>query len=343
VSKPIATIRVFLVILAPLIFTMPAHAQNVKEFYAGKTVSLYIGSSVGGGYDAYGRLIARHIGKYIPGNPTIVPLNMEGTGSLRLANWLYEAAPQDGTVFALLNRGLAFVPLLGEQQFAKFDAKEFNWMGSASDDVSLCIAHSRTGLTRFEQLYEQELIVGNTGPGADGSFMTNVVGSLLGARLRAVTGYPGGNEIYLAIEQGEVDGMCGIAWSALKTARPQWLEDGTVNILVQLGLREHPDLSDVPSVMDLPLNPEERQILRLIMLRGYFGRPFVAPPNVPAARAAALRDAFAQSLSDPQLLRDAAQLRIEIGAVSGERLDELLIEAYATQPELVERARELLN
>ena len=321
----------------------PAYAQSVEEFYAGKTVSLYIGSSVGGGYDAYGRLVARHIGKYIPGNPTIVPLNMEGTGSLRLTNWLYEAAPQDGTVFGLLNRGIAFVPLLGERQFAQFDAKAFNWMGSASDDVSLCIAHARTGLTRFEQLYEQELIVGNTGPGADGSFMTNVAGSLLGAKLRAVTGYPGGNEIYLAIEQGEVDGMCGLAWSALKTARPQWLEDGSVNILIQLGLRAQPELSDVPSVMDLPLNPEERQILRLIMLRGYFGRPFVAPPNVPDARAAALRAAFAETLTDPQLLREAEQLRVEIGPVSGERLDELLIEAYDTAPELVERARELLN
>ena len=321
----------------------PSHAQSVEEFYTGKTVSLYIGSSVGGGYDAYGRLIARHIGKYIPGNPTIVPLNMEGTGSLRLTNWLYEAAPQDGTVFGLLNRGIAFVPLLGERQFAQFDAKAFNWMGSASDDVSLCIAHTRTGLTRFEQLYEQELIVGNTGPGADGSFMTNVAGSLLGARLRAVTGYPGGNEIYLAIEQGEVDGICGLAWSALKTARPQWLEDGSINILIQLGLRERPELSNVPSVMDLPLNPEERQILRLIMLRGYFGRPFVAPPNVPFARAAALRAAFEEALTDPQLLREAEQLRVEIGPVSGERLDELLIEAYDTAPELVERARELLN
>ncbi len=342
-AMPLKTIRAVLVILTALLVAMPAHAQNAEEFYAGKTVSLYIGSTVGGGYDAYGRLVARHIGKYIPGNPTIVPLNMEGTGSLRLDNWLYEAAPQDGTVFALLNRGLAFIPLLGEQQFAQFDAKAFNWMGSASDDVSLCIAHSRTGLNRFEQLYEQELIVGNTGPGADGSFMTNVVGSLLGARLRAVTGYPGGNEIYLAIEQGEVDGMCGLAWSALKTARPQWLEDGSVNILIQLGLRERPDLSEVPSVMDLPLNPEERQILRLIMLRGYFGRPFVAPPDVPAERAVVLRATFAQTLSDPQLLRDAAQLRIEIGAVSGERLDELLVEAYGTEPELVERARELLN
>jgi tripartite-type tricarboxylate transporter receptor subunit TctC len=165
----------------------------------------------------------------------------------------------------------------------------------------------------------------------------------LGANIRAVTGYPGGNEIYLAIEQGEVDGMCGLAWSALKTARPQWLEDGSINILVQLGLRTRPELSDVPSATDLPLSDQERQILRLIMLRGYFGRPFAAPPHVPEERAVALRAAFASSLSDPDLLREAEQLRVEIAHVSGEQLDELLIEAYETPPELVERAREILN
>ena len=335
--------RVFAFVAAAMWLAGPSHAQSVEEFYAGRTVELYIGSTVGGGYDAYGRLVARHIGKHIPGNPAVVPLNMEGTGSIRLTNWLYEAAPKDGTVFALVNRGVAFVPLLGERQFAQFDAKEFNWIGSASDDVSVCIAHERTGLTRFEQLYEEELIVGNTGPGADGSFMTDVVGSLLGARLRAVTGYPGGNEIYLAIEQGEVDGMCGLAWSALNTARPQWLADGTVNILLQLGLREQPELASVQAVMDLPLNVEQRQILRLILLRAYFGRPFVAPPDIPEDRASALRAAFGAAMRDPELLRDAETLRISIAPVSGEELDTLLEEAYAASPALVERARELLN
>jgi tripartite-type tricarboxylate transporter receptor subunit TctC len=320
-----------------------AHAQTVEEFYAGRTVELYIGSTVGGGYDAYGRLVARHIGKHIPGNPVVVPQNMEGTGSIRLTNWIFEAAPKDGTVFALVNRGIAFVPLLGERQFAQFDPREFIWLGSASDDVSVCIAHKRTGLTRFEQLYERELIVGNTGPGADGSFMTDVVRELLGANIRSVTGYPGGNEIYLAIEQGEVDGMCGLAWSALNTARPQWLRDGTVNILIQLGLREEPALSGVQAVMDLPLTAEQRQILRLILLRAYFGRPFVAPPGLPADRAAALRDAFDATMRDPQLLAEAEILRVSIAPIPGTQLDDLLDEAYATLPDLVERARELLN
>jgi len=335
--------RAFALSVVALFVVPHAHAQTVEDFYSGRTIELYIGSTVGGGYDAYGRLVARHIGKYIPGHPVVVPQNMEGTGSIRLTNWLFEAAPRDGTVFALVNRGVAFVPLLGERQFAQFDPKAFHWLGSASDDVSVCIAHARTGLTRFEQLYEQELIVGNTGPGADGSFMTDVVGSLLGARIRAVTGYPGGNEIYLAIEQGEVDGMCGLAWSALNTARPQWLADGTINILVQLGLREEPALDGVPAVMDLPLSAEQRQILRLILLRAYFGRPFVAPPGLPADRAEALRTAFADVMNDPELLREAELLRISIAPIPGEQLDALIAEAYAAAPALVERAREILN
>lgn len=338
-----SAIRTLLFGLALSVAANVSHAQNVADFYAGKTVELYIGSTVGGGYDAYGRLVARHIGKHIPGNPVVVPQNMEGTGSIRLTNWLYEAAPKDGTVFGLVNRGVAFVPLLGERQFAQFDAQKFNWLGSASDDVSVCIAHKRTGLTRFDQLYEHELVVGNTGPGADGSFMTNVVSSLLGARIRAVTGYPGGNEIYLAIERGEVDGMCGLAWSALKTARPQWLRDGTVNILIQLGLRKEPALDGVQSVMDLPLSAEQRQILRLILLRAYFGRPFVAPPGIPEDRAAALAEAFDATMRDPELLREAEILRVSIAPIPGAELDELLAEAYASPPDLVERARELLN
>jgi tripartite-type tricarboxylate transporter receptor subunit TctC len=337
--RVVATALLASLVLCPF----AARAQSADEFYRGNTVELYIGSTVGGGYDAYGRLVARHIGKHIPGNPVVVPQNMEGTGSIRLTNWLFEAAPKDGTVFALVNRGVAFVPLLGERQFAQFDPREFNWLGSASDDVSVCIAHERTGLTRFEQLYEQELIVGNTGPGADGSFMTDVVGSLLGARIRAVTGYPGGNEIYLAIEQGEVDGMCGLAWSALNTARPQWLRDGTVNILLQLGLRNEPALDGVQPVMELPLSTEQRQILRLVLLRAYFGRPFVAPPGIPEARAATLRDAFDATMRDSQLLAEAETLRISIAPISGAQLDELLAEAYASPPDLVERARGLLN
>src|SRR5687768_6146164 len=327
---------------ASLALLMGPKARSA-EFYAGKTVRLYIGSSVGGGYDLHGRLLARHIGRHIPGNPTIVPINMDGAGSLRLVNWLYSAAPKDGTAFAIVNRGVAFVPLLGESGLAQFDPRRFHWIGSANDEVGVCVAVARTGIRDFAQLKERELVVGNTGEGADGTFMATMVRDLLGAKLRAVAGYPGGNEIYLAMERGEVDGMCGLAWSTIKSARPQWLEQRWVNVLLQIGLRKHPDLPEVPWVMDLAQDAQERALLRLILLRGAFGRPFVVPPGTAPERIATLKAAFVATMSDTTYLAEAQRTRAEVGPVSGEALEALIAEAYAAPPALVARAREVLN
>ena len=336
----------WLAALAASIALVPAAAcaaQSVRDFYARKTITLYIGSSVGGGYDLHGRLLGRHIGRHIPGNPTVVPINMDGAGSLRLINWLYTAAPKDGTVFAIVNRGAAFVPLLGDRRLAHYDPRRFHWIGSANDEVGVCVAVARTGIRSFAQLKQRELVVGNTGDGADGTFMTTLVRDLLGAKVRAIAGYPGGAEIYLAMERGEVDGMCGLAWSTIKSTRPQWLQQRWVNVLIQLGLRKHPDLPDVPFVMDLAQSAEERAILRLILLRGAFGRPFVAPPATPADRVAALRSAFAATMTDPAFLADAARARAEVAPVSADALHALIAEAYAAPPARVERARGLLN
>jgi tripartite-type tricarboxylate transporter receptor subunit TctC len=334
--------RAALIAAIALLYAAPALAQP-RAFYAGKTISLYIGSSVGGGYDLHGRLLARHIGRHIPGNPTVVPQNMDGAGSLRLANWLYGVAPKDGTVFAILNRGVAFVPLLGERQLARFDPRRFHWLGSANDEVGVCVAVARTGIRDLAQLKERELLVGNTGEGADGTFMATMVRELLGARVRAIRGYPGGSEIYLAMERGEVDGMCGLAWSTIKTTRPQWVQQRWVNVLLQLGLRKHPDLPDVPFVMDLARNAEERALLRLILLRGAFGRPYVAPPGTPPDRVALLRAAFTATMADPRFLAEAERMRAEISPVPAATLNALIAEAYAAPPARIARAREVLN
>ena len=320
-----------------------AHAQSVEEFYANKAITLYIGYSVGGGYDLYGRLVARHIGRHIPGNPTVVPVNMEGAGSLRLANWLYSAAPSDGTAVATVNQGVAFVPLLGEREFAEFDPKKFVWIGSANEEVTVCVAMERTGITHFDQLYDQELIIGGTGPGADEYYLHSLLQAVLPIRLRSITGYPGGNEINVAMERGEVDGRCGWSWSSVKLTKPDWLEQGTIRILLQLGLRKHPELPEVPLLMDLATSEQDRQVLRLVMAAGAFGRPFLAPPGVPAERARALEAAFTETLADPQFRAEAELLHAEIRPVSRTDLQALLAEAYATSPEVVERARALLR
>jgi tripartite-type tricarboxylate transporter receptor subunit TctC len=331
-----------LLVLALMCLALGSEAL-AKDFYAGKTVSLYIGYSVGGGYDLYGRLVARHLGRHLPGNPTVVPINMEGAGSLKLMNWLYNAAPKDGTVLGTVNQSAPFVPLVGERALARYDATKFTWLGSANEEVSVCVAWKRTGITHFDELYTKELIVGSTGAGADEFTLHALVRHILGARLRSVVGYPGGNEMNFAMERGEVDGRCGWAWSSVKSTRQKWLDDGMIHVLLQFGLRKHPDLPDVPLIMDLAKSEEERQILRLVMMAGLFGRPFLAPPGIPAPQAEALAAAFDATIADPKFRAEAKQMHAEITPVTAATLRQYLTEAYATSPHLVERARILLK
>ncbi len=322
----------------------PASAQAttaapVDQFYRGKLISLYIGFTVGGGYDVYGRLVARYLGKHIPGNPTVVPVNMEGAGSVKLANWLYNVAPKDGSAIGIVNRGVPFEPLVGNAALARFDGSKFTWLGSTTDEVSVCVAWKRTGITRFEELYEKELIVGGTGAGADDYVFPKVIGGILGARMRLVSGYPGGNDVDFAMERGEVDGRCGWSWSSVVSTRQEWLRNGNIKVLLQVALRKHPDMPDVPLVMDLARNDEERQIMRLVFLRLTLGRPFLAPPGIPPQRAAILQNAFDAMVKDPIFLAEAKRLRLEISPISGRELQKLMVEAATTPPALLAKAR----
>ena len=190
-------------------------AESPAEFYKGKTVELYIGYSVGGGYDLYARVLARHLGKFIPGHPTVVPKNMEGAGSLRLANWLYRVAPKDGTALGTFGRGTAFDPVLGEPG-AQFDGTKFSWIGSANDEVSVCVAWQNTGVTSFNDLLTRDFTVGGTGGSSDTDQFPRIINGVLGTKMRIVSGYPGGNDVVLAMERGEVQGRCGWSWSSVK-------------------------------------------------------------------------------------------------------------------------------
>jgi len=334
------TIHSLLGVLLAFLVATRAEAQSVEQFYTGKTLTFYIGFSVGGGGDVYGRLVARHIGKFILGQPTVVPVNMGGAGGLSLMNWLDTAAPKDGSAIGTVNRGIVFLPLVGAGSSALFDPREFTWIGNATDEVLVCVAMARTGITTFAQTLEQELIVGSTGPGAGEYDFPRLVSAVLGAQFRSISGYAGGNEINLAMERGEVDGRCGWSWSSVRSTRPHWLDEGSINILLQLALRKHPDLPDVPLVMDFAETDEQRQVLRLIMMRVALGRPFLAPPGIPADRAAALRTAFDVMVADAAFLAEAERLRLEINPASGADVEALLAEAYATPPHIIERARE---
>jgi tripartite-type tricarboxylate transporter receptor subunit TctC len=319
------------------------HAQAQADFYRGKTIDLMIGYSVGGGYDVYARLIARHMGKHIPGNPVVTPKNMEGAGSLRLANWLYNVAAKDGHVFGTIGRGTGFDPLLGSKT-AQFDGTKFNWIGSANDEVSVCVVwNGRSKVTKFDDLLTQELPVGGTGAAADTDQFPRIINGVLGTKMKIITGYPGGNDVNLALERGEVDGRCGWSWSSVKSTRANWMSEKKITILMQLSLAKHPDLPDVPLIVDLAKNEEQRQILKLIFARQALGRPFLAPPGVPADRVAILRKAFMDTMADKEFLAEADKAQLEITPIAGEQIQKLVGEVYQTPSAVAHKAAEILR
>ena len=298
----------------------PAHAQSVADFYKGKNLDLYIGYSVGGGYDLYARLLARHLGKHIPGNPTVLPQNMPGAGSLRLTNWLYGAAAKDGSVIGAISRGTAFDPMLSRPGTA-FEAVKFSWIGSANNEVSICVSSSRSGIAVFDDMKTKEIVVGSAGVSSDDDQFPRVINAVFGTKMRVVSGYPGGNDVVLALERGEVNGRCGWSWSSMKSAQASWLTEHKVHLLAQLALSKHPDLPDVPLITDLAQNDEQRQILRLIFARQGLGRPFVGPPGIPADRLAALRAGFEATMKDPAFLAEADKLKLEVNPLTGAQVE----------------------
>ena len=329
---------VSLVLLSPL----SVHAQTPAEFYKGKTIELDIGVSVGGGYDLYARMLARHMGKYILGNPSIVPKQMEGAGSMRLANFLANAAPKDGLTFGTINRGTAFDPLLGNKS-AQFEAAKLNWIGSTNNEVSACVAWHTSGITSIEQVKTKELIVGATGPSADTYQFPKIANGVLGTKFKIVTGYPGGNDVDLAMERGEVSGRCGWSWTSLKATHQSWLDEKKMTVLFQMGLSKHADLPNTPLIIDLAKTDEERSILKLIFARQVMAWPFVAPPGVPNDRVQVLRKAFSDTMKDKDFLADAAKGNLEVTPVSGEDIQKLVQEIYGTPAAVAEKTAALLQ
>ena len=321
----------------------PAAAQTPEAFFRGKDVTVYIGTAPGGAYDLFGRLVARHIGRHIPGNPTMVPVNMEGAGSLKLANWLYNAAPRDGTVIAVMNRGTSFEPLLGQTMLTRFDPTKFTWIGSPTDDMSVCAASEQAELGDFDELYTRPIFVGSTGGGSGSDVFPKIINGTLGTQIRIVSGYPGGNDIDFAMERGEVDGRCGWSWSSVIATKKEWLDSGRIKVFLQLSLNRNPDLPGVPNIMELAKSEEDRQIFRLVFGRETLGYPFLAPPDIPADRAAALREAFMDTMADPAFLDEAGRSRLTINPVTGDQIQALVAELYATPRPVIERTRAMLR
>jgi tripartite-type tricarboxylate transporter receptor subunit TctC len=319
-----------------------AQAQDAAAFFKGRTVNMEIGYTAGGGYDVYGRSVARFLGRHMPGAPTVLPKNMPGAGSLRLANWLYTAAAKDGTEIGTIGRGIAFDPMLGNKN-AQFDAAKFTWLGSATDEVSVCVAWHDAGIATFDDLYAKPLTVGGTGGGADTDVFPQILNAVLGTKIKVIAGYPGGNDVNLAMERGEVQGRCGWSWSSLQSTHKDWIAQKKIVVLIQLALSKHPDLPDVPLITDLAKTEEQKQILKLIFARQVMGRPFLAPPGLPAERVEALRQAFLDTMQDKEFLADADTAQLEIKPVTGPAIEKLVKEIYQTPADIAAKAAAVLN
>ena len=324
----------FLTLALAALPTTLAHAQSVADFFRGKTITLLIGYTSGGGYDLYARVLSRHMGRHIPGNPAMVPQNMPGAGSLRVAGFLYTAAPKDGTTIGMFGRGVAIEPLIGTSG-STFDARRFIWLGSGSDQVSLCASWHTSRVKTWSDMLKTPFTVGGEGPGSDPDMFAIMLKNLLGVKLKLVSGYPGGPEVNLAVERGEVDARCGWSWSSIKITKPDWLAEKKINLLLQMALKKSPELPDVPLVMDQARDERERLILRLMLSRQAMGWPFIAPPDLPPERAAALRKAFDDTMKDPEFLAEARQRLLDVNPMRGAEIDKLVGELYATPPEVI--------
>jgi tripartite-type tricarboxylate transporter receptor subunit TctC len=332
-----------LLILVAALHVPAARAQDaVAAFYKGKQINLIVGSSAGGGYDTYARLLGRHLGKYIPGNPVIVPTNMPGAGSNAAAAHIYAVAPKDGTVIGAVQTAAVLDPLFGDKARMKHDASKFIYLGSATIDYYICVVRADAPVKSFQEALTREVIIGASQPGTSTRDFPALLNNAVGTKFRVVSGYPGTREITLAIEKGEVQGLCGFSWSSLSVQHPDWLQNGFIRVLVQEHDKGHPDVNrmGVPLAVDFAKSPQDRQIMELIYSSEIFGRPYILPPGVPADRVAALRKAFMDALHDPELRTEGEKLGLDLDPISGEKLQEIAEKIYATPPEIVERAKQ---
>ena len=326
--------------LLPVLLNSPALAVD-RDIFAGKTISILVGFGPGGGYDLYARALARHMARHIPGNPTMLVQNMAGAGSLRAVNYLFNAAPRDGTVLATFARGIVLEPLFGHSEGAQFDPARLGWIGSVSNETSVCAFMAESGIKVWQDMQSKNYTIGASDSGADSDVFPQVLRNLFHLPLRVVVGYPGGADIVLAMQRHEVDGRCGWSWSSLISRDRTLYDNKQINIPVQLALQRHEDLPDVPSIMELA-DAEQKPLLRLIISRQIMARPFAAPPGVEPERLQILRAAFDATMQDPQFVEEAKRLALEVRAVTGVDIEALLGEVLASPPDIIRRAAETM-
>jgi tripartite-type tricarboxylate transporter receptor subunit TctC len=326
--------------LALVVVAGLACAAGVEDFYKGRNVTLVIGYSVGGGYDAYARLLGRYFGKHIPGNPAIIPEQMTGAGSLRSANFVYSVAAKDGSVFGTFSRSMGISPLIDK---AEFDSRKFTWLGSVTDDNTICVTWNTSPIKSWDDFLTKPSKFGGEGAGSDPDIWTLLYKNVFGAKARLVSGYPGTNDTVLAMERGEIDGLCGISWSTIKSRHPEWLTSHSVNIIVQAALKKEPEIASVPLATELTKTPEQTQIIKLLLVSQAMARPFAAPPDIPADRKVALIAAFDATMKDADFLAEAQKLSFDVRPVSATAIDAMLAEVYQTPKDVIARATKAIS
>lgn len=310
--------------------------QSVENFYKSKNMELLIGYSAGGGYDTFARLVGRFIGKHIPGNPNIVPRNMPGGGGRVVSGYMYRIAPKDGSMLATADQSLTLQQALGDKTI-QFDNTKFNWIGNPANDNNTLVTTPASGVLTVEQAKEKEVALGATGANTTSEQYPKVMNAMVGTKFKIVNGYPGGNDATLAMERGEVGGRGSNSWATWKFTRPDWIAEKKLNILVQIGLEKAKDLPDVPLLMDLAQNDQDKSALRLLSAPVAIGRPLFSTPDVPADRVKALRAAFDATMQDPEFLAVAKAERLDIDPVGGEKLQQIVNDIVNTPKDVVEK------
>ena len=329
-------LRCVIIAAAVLGSCVVARAETVEEFYRKTPLSVYVGSGAGGGFDEIARVFTPHLARHLPGSPTVVVKNMPGAGGLLNVNFMYNAAPRDGSAIAAPFNTVFMLPIFGDPA-AKFDSRKFTWLGSLDKQTATCLVWHTVDVNSIEDAKKREVLTGATGTNATPAIFPNVLNALLGTKFKVISGYST-NEVRLAMERGETQGVCGLAWQTYKAIAPQWIAEKKLKILAQLGLAKHKELPDVPLALDMFTNAADKKVFELVVLPQEFGRPFMAPPDLPADRAAALKLAFDKALVDPAFLADAKKIRLDIDPMTGDEIKAMLESAYAAPRDQIERA-----
>ena len=330
------------VLAASVALASPAAADSIADFYKGKTVTVVVGYPPASSYTIYAQLLAKYIADHIPGRPNVVVQNMSGAGGIKAANYVYTVAPKDGTALGSFSVGALIDELFGTST-TSFDTAKFGWVGNMDESVGTCVVKAATGVRKFEDLLQKEVLFGGTALAGGVTQAALALTRLYGARIKLIKGYPGGQDVLVAMDRGEVHGVCGISIATLKSRLAHQIKSGELVLIIQDSAKPHPELPGIPSVYDFAKSDDERQVLDLLFGWRVLGRPVAAPPGIPADRLAALRKAFLDAMNDKRFIADATKAQLDIAPASGEEVASLVARLFSHSKDTIKRAADVVR